>query len=495
MSFTRYVWRVYCITGQNYEYVVSDTEPTVCPSDSGPIDTTLTTILETEFSDIYSAGYINIESGLADSSAIRIQNSSVNGGVDINAGFGGVAVDTTNAISLDARAYSNFTTRMGNLDLEATNGGTGALVNIDADVGINIGNDASENSTHTPIINIGSNSSQKTITIGNETAGSILMVHGGTGGIMVSTTGKCSMSSTDASADAVRILSTGGLDVDCGSPGINLNSTGQLYLGSSSSAADSLRIVSSGGIDVDVSGTINFATGSSSGGAITLDAAFGGGGVVLSSGSQGTAINTSGGVIGIGHWSGGDIYFGTAGVARTITIGNDTSTTAVAINAGTGGITIGNNANGGEIQIGNAANAKNIILGNNTGATRLYNRFGQSGNIKTQLGPIFYSDADQTATVYELLYAILVMTPTATRTVTFPTAAAVVSVISGCQVTDAIDISIINQSGSNNITIAAGTGGSTVGYMTILPNISGIFRLRLTNVTGSSEAYILYRVS
>lgn len=495
MSFTRYVWRVYCTTNDNYEYVVSDTEPTICPSDSGPIDTALTTIIDTEYSDIYSAGYINIESGLADSSAIRIKNADPNGGVDINAGFGGVAVDTTNAISLDAHAYSNFTTTMGNLELEATNGGTGALVNIDADAGINIGNDASMNATHTPIINIGSNSALKTITVGNENTSTKVEIHGGTGGILLSTTAKCSVTASSTAADAIKLNTGGGLDVDCGSPGMNLNTTGQIALISSLAADDALRVISGGGIDVDVSGTINLATGSSSGGAITLDAAFGGGGVVLSSGSQGTAINTSGGVIGIGHWSGGDIYLGTAGVARTITIGNDTSSTAVAINAGTGGITIGNNANGGEIHIGNAASAKNIILGNNTGATRLYTRFGQSGHVSTQLGPIFYSDADQTATVYELLYAMLIMTPTATRTVTYPTAADVVSVISGCQVTDAIDVSIINQSGTNNIVIATGAGGSAVGSMTILPNISGIFRLRLTNVTGSSETYILYRVA
>ena len=83
------------------------------------------------------------------------------------------------------------------------------------------------------------------------------------------------------------------------------------------------------GIDVDATGTINLATGSSSGGAITLDAAFNNGGVNISSGTQGLAINSNGGLIGIGHWNGCDMNIGTAAVARSIILGNNTSTTSL----------------------------------------------------------------------------------------------------------------------------------------------------------------------
>ncbi len=99
------------------------------------------------------------------------------------------------------------------------------------------------------------------------------------------------------------------------------------------------------------------------------------------------------------------------------------------------------------------------------------------------------------------------MTPTVTRTLTLPTAADAVAGIPGVQVDDCIDFRVINL-GANasdpNIVISMGTGGTAVGYMTVDPHTNnagtysysgtGVFRLRYTNVTASSESYTVYRI-
>jgi len=706
----RYLWRVYCTFTNSYEVEVSETEPTVCPVDGNAIDTNLTTIIESRYEDIESDGYIVIDSSLADNRAIQIITSDVNGGIDIDAGLGGIAVDSTNAISLDAAAASNFTTTTGNLTLQATAG----LVNIDGGSGMNIGNDAS-----TTPINIGSSANAKTLTIGNNTGASQLNLLSGTGGILCDTTGAISLDATGASsnftltatgdaqdlnfallgshdssviftcqgtgADAFKVDSIGGLqltsfsgthglalngtaflglnnwsggpvyigtdtgtartlfignatnatiDIDAGSGGLTVDSAAgisidangtssnisltttadaqdltisllgannsSLFIDSEGTGADAIGITSDGGIQLSsssathpiiINSTGDLGINNNSGGDVllgtdtgnartvyignstnaTIDIDAGSSGIALDSAggisidangtssnfsltttgagqdltiavlgfndsslfltSQGTGadairMESSGGLqlqswsgtdgttinaaawVGLNNFSGGDLFLGTdSGNSRTINIGHANGTTAVNVSSGTGGITIGNNENGGEIQIGRAATAKTISIGNNTGASRLFQRFGTGGLIKNQATPTALADADATVTISNLLTHILSGTPTTNRTITLPTAANVVSGITGCEVGDCIDFSIINNSTDANeadIILAAGTGGSTDGNLTVSSKSnlagtyesagSGIFRLRIDNVTASSEAYTLYRV-
>ena len=447
-------------------------ESTISAGDKTTLDGLVASHVPEPTNSIQSVpGYIELNSSLADNGAIRLFASNSAGGIDVDAGLGGIKMDTTNGLLLGAAAASNFTTTNGNLELEATNSGAGGLINIDADSGLNIGADASTNATNTPIINIGSSATAKTITVGNQTSTTTLALQGGTGGV----------------------------DID---------TTGQFNITSSSTTADAIKFNTSGGIDADATGTINFSTASSVGGAITLDAAFGGGGITISSGIQGIAVNSNGGLIGIGHWSGGNVEIGTAAVARTLTLGNVTSTTSVVLNSGTGGITIGNNTNSGEIQIGNVSNAKTLIVGNNTGSSRLFTRWGTGGNVKYQGAETSLTDSSQTLTMTHLLTQILTIGPTANRTLTMPTAADAVSAINNVQVNDSIDFTILHTTTSASdpfITLAMGSGGSSVGFLDIHPKTnnagtyfgsgSATFRLRYTNVTASSEAYTLYRIS
>lgn len=489
----------------SYIYTNGDALYTVFPSAlSAPEKTSLDTVIANHIPNnisnfsITQTGYIQLNSTLADSTAIRINASDTAGGIDIDAGSGGIAIDTTNAISLDANAESNFTTASGNLLLRSVIGTT----NIDGGAGINIGSVAEAQP-----INIGTPASARTITIGNQTSTSQTNILTGTGGFNVDTTigGTISLNSANTASNFTLTTSGDAQDLTLALLG---STNSSIILTSQGTGADAIKIETTGGIDVDATGTINIASASSTGGAITLDTAFSNGGINISSGTQGIAINSNGGLIGIGNGSGGEIQIGTAGVSRTITIGNTTGTTAVNINSGTFGITIGNNANGGEIQIGNVANAKTITLGNNTGASRLFSRWGTGGNIKFQGTETSLANANATLTITNLLTQILTIGATANRTLTLPTASDVVSGISGVQVNDCIDFTIIHtQTGASDpfITLSMGTGGTEIGYMLIQPRTnnagtyfnsgSATFRLRITNITSLSESYTVYRIS
>ncbi len=452
-------------------------------------------------------GYAQFMSELSDSQAVQIKANDVNGGVYIYAGDGGIDVETTNAFVVSAGAVISLTTTLGNVTID-----TPALFEANAVSGINIGNDVDA-----APINIGTGASTRTITVGNNTGATALALTSGTGSITLT-------------------------------------------------SANNIQFNSSGGITSSAAGTINLATSSSSATAIILDAAFGGGGIFISSGAQGISVNSAGGLIGVGNGSGGDIQVGTAAVTRTITIGNNTGATSIGVTSGTGGtslnstgavivnssgstinlgtfadnfginigtagsrvITIGNTGAGslvsivsgtfgatfgndnsaGEIQVAASANAKTIRFGNNTGATRIFEKWGTGGYISYQPAPIALADAAATVTIANLLVGLLTISPTADRNITLPTAALAVAGISTVSVDDCIDFRIMHLStgvADPVINVLMGAGGAAVGNMSIYPsannagtyNYSGTatFRMRFTNVGSGTETYSIYRIS
>lgn len=173
----RYLWKVYCLgPPAHYETVISETEPTVCPVGGGPIDPQETLKLGALFIDLVTEGYMNLESQLADNQALKIIASNPNGGIVMSSGFGGINVLTTNSISLNGAAASNFTTTNGNLVLNAVAG----LTNIDGGSGINLGNDAAS----TPIL-IGTSNNLKHVSIGSINTTSSTSINSGTGGLLL----------------------------------------------------------------------------------------------------------------------------------------------------------------------------------------------------------------------------------------------------------------------------------------------------------------------
>lgn len=356
-------------------------------------------------------GYSQFMSDLSDSQAVQIKANDVNGGVYIYAGDGGIEVETTNAFVVNAGAVISLTNTVGNITTSAA-----GLAEINAVSGINIGNNADA-----APINIGTGASVRTITIGNNTG-------------------------------ATAVAMTSG--------------TGSITLTSSNAGANSIQFNSTGGITSSVAGTINLATSSSSATAIILDAAFGGGGIFISSGAQGISVNSAGGLIGIGNGSGGDIQLGTAAVART------------------------------------------IRFGNNTGGTRIFEKWGTGGYISYQPSPVALADAAATVTIANLLVGLLTISPTVDRNITLPTAALAVAGISTVSVDDCIDFRIMHLSTGVTdpiVSIVMGAGGTAVGNMSIYPfvnnagtyNYSGTatLRMRFTNVGGGTEAYTIYRIA
>lgn len=434
---------------------------------------------------VNTEGYLNLTSTLADGSAININATDAVGGIQINA---------NNQVNIDAGAASNFTTSNGDLTLESA-----GIVHVEADGGIRIGmqNDAQA-------ILIGNSTSVRPITIGNQTGATSVNVETGSGGLNVDCLGAFSL---DANATSSNIsLATTGNDQD-----LTISLTGandsSIIIDSAGTGSDAIKLRTDGSMDLDATGSFNLATGANVGGAITLDASFNNGGVNISSGSMGIAINSGTGLLGIGHWSAGSIQIGTVASAVPITIGNITSTTGVTVNSGTGGINIGGNSSPGEIHIGNTAVAKSMFIGNNTAGSRVFYRHGSGGLYQNQPAPTALADSNNAISVGALITGILVGTPTADRTQTLPDADTIVSTISGIQVDDSFDFHLINNSVTDDAewVVTAGTGGSIEGNPNVSPRENVInsyknsgsswFRLRMTNVTASSEAYTVYRLS
>ena len=285
---------------------------------------------------------------------------------------------------------------------------------------ISIGNDATNGA-----INIGvSSSTGRTLTIGNITGTSRLVLQSGTGDVDIS------------SQDAITLDCSGVLELNSSGGAISIGNdanNGAINLGSGSTAGRTIVIGNSNGTTSlslqSGSGAINIGTAAaktitignittttavninSGTGGVTL-VSTGAGDIVLTSGDAITLdcaglleLNSSGGAISIGNDAVAQaINIGTGAAARTITIGNATTTTAILINSGTGDIRlnssdqllldsasileinssggaigIGNDAVAQDINIGTGAAARNITIGNVTGATGVSIKTGTKG--------------------------------------------------------------------------------------------------------------------
>lgn len=113
-----------------------------------------------------------------------------------------------------------------------------------------------------------------------------------------------------------------------------------------------------------------------------------------------------------------------------------------------------------------------------------------------------------TLTAAQVLSGIVTGDPAGDATWTLPTAALLVAAVPGCAVGDCIQFSVISQAtqdADETVTIAAGSGGSLIGSAEVHANYastatvesvgSGLYSIRFTNVTLSSEAYVCYRLS
>lgn len=114
--------------------------------------------------------------------------------------------------------------------------------------------------------------------------------------------------------------------------------------------------------------------------------------------------------------------------------------------------------------------------------------------------PASYATAGpQTFSAADILGRTIVRDPNgASRTDVLPTAALLVAALPGVRIGDTVDCLIVNGAdAAETITVTAGTGGTfdanqTAASRIIGQNASKIVRLRFTNVTAASEAYVAY---
>jgi len=147
---------------------------------------------------------------------------------------------------------------------------------------------------------------------------------------------------------------------------------------------------------------------------------------------------------------------------------------------------------------GAAAASKAVVLDANKDVATLRNV--TAGVYRSSLAGSPLVDSTAGAKTYaaaDVLSGLIVRDPNgAGRTDTFPTAALLVAAIPGAAVGDKIRCKIVNNAdAAETITLQAGSGGSfgaTQKTHTIAQNASLEVVIRLTNVTASSEAYVIY---
>jgi len=120
-------------------------------------------------------------------------------------------------------------------------------------------------------------------------------------------------------------------------------------------------------------------------------------------------------------------------------------------------------------------------------------KYAAGGLIESQIAPTSLADADVVVTIAQILTRLLRMTPTIARIITLPTPAALVVGVNNAIADDSFDFSVVNESGAFTIDVDPDTG-TTIGENTVALSSTGLFRVRITVITGGSEAYELYRI-
>lgn len=269
--------------------------------------------------DWNSALQSNIDSAQAAADALRLIASNAAGGIDIDCGTGGIAIDSTGAFSIDGAAASNITTTGAGVDLTLSsvlgsvlvsstedaalairlhaNGGTSETIQIRADQGTSVSS-----------IDILSDVGGISLTAGLASADAINLA-AAAGGVDIDGALQVNIASSQAAvADSIRIVASaadGGIDIDAGTGGIALDSTGALSLQAAAAsdfsvsgagvdlslvsaagrvivngeeaAANAITLVSAaGGIDVDAALQINIASSQNAADAVRIVASAGG---------------------------------------------------------------------------------------------------------------------------------------------------------------------------------------------------------------------------
>jgi hypothetical protein len=236
--------------------------------------------------DVDVALQMNLTSSQAAATAVRIFASNAAGGIDVDCGTGGIAIDSTGAISLDGAAASNFTV-----------GGAGIDLSLISTLG--------------SVVVRASEAIATAIIIDAPAGGVDITAVGATMDVDISSTGgSVNVTATEAIADAIVLTASAG--------GIDLAATG------------------AAGLDVDISntgGSVNITATEAIATAVVITASAGG--IDLS------ATGAAGLDIDIVNTGGSVNVTATENVATAIVINASGAASGASIDAGTAGLTIG----------------------------------------------------------------------------------------------------------------------------------------------------------
>lgn len=255
---------------------------------TGAADLTLSTTL----------GSLNLLGGEAAADAVRVNASNAAGGIDVDCGTAGIAIDSTGAFSIDGAAASNVTTTGAGIDLTLSsvlgsvlvsstedaalaiklhaNGGVSETIQLHSDLGTGVGS-----------INLLSDVGGITLRATGLASADAINLEAPAGGLDVDVALQMNLTSSQAAADSIVIRSSdaaGGIDVDAGTGGVTVDSSGSISI----DAANVSNFSVTGAFDVTVSsslGSANIAAGEAVIDAIALTASNAAGGVQITTGT------------------------------------------------------------------------------------------------------------------------------------------------------------------------------------------------------------------
>jgi len=189
-----------------------------------------------------SGAQVLLTSGVNSASAVKIEATNAFGGLDFDAGFGGMDFTTSGIIKLTTSAAT-----VGAIIIDAS--GVSSGINIDS------GTNGYNNLTTGQLLLTSSQSSTAAIRLNASNSAGGIDLLSGTGGYGLLTSGGIFISSSLAAANAIHLNAAGvtsGVDVDCGNGGFDLDSSGQISLVSTQSATDAIELKTTNNGDMKI---------------------------------------------------------------------------------------------------------------------------------------------------------------------------------------------------------------------------------------------------
>lgn len=255
-----------------------------------------------------AAGSVLIDGGEAAVDAVEIDASDAAGGIDIDSGTGGITIDTTGALSLDAAAASNFTLSGAGIDLTLRSDAGSVFIHSGESAAQAIYLHADGGAAETIHLHADQGTLVNSIDLESDVGGITLQTglasndainfQAVTGGIDMDADLQIGIHSTQSSVTAIDIQATnaaGGINIDSGTGGLIFDTTGAISL--DSAAASNFTVTGAFDLTLDsTAGSVIIDGGEAVVDAVTVSASDAAGGIDIDSGTGGITIDSTGAV-------------------------------------------------------------------------------------------------------------------------------------------------------------------------------------------------------